>query len=150
MEVVGRIGLALLVLVGAGVVSGWRPGRGRPRTEDTVIREVRARLALTDQDWRRVRMAVYRGRAAPAPLRPAAYELATELAGHHRRTPRASPARIAGTAYLALVALWLLVLGPGWSVLFRPLPPLVLGVVVMRVAAWQQGRVRAAVELNRP
>lgn len=66
----------LVVAVLAGLAGGWRPGGRSRRTEQDVATEVRREFPMPWSDWLRVMRAVRRGRAAPEPLRPAAYELA--------------------------------------------------------------------------
>lgn len=142
---------ALMILVLAiGLVAGWRPGQGLPRSEDTVLREVRARSGLSDQDWRRVRMAVARGEAVAPPLRPAAHDLATELDALYRPWPRRRLLKTAVLGYVVLATAWLIALGPGWEPFVRPSASLIPAALAVWLMGRYRRRVRTAVEVNRP
>jgi hypothetical protein len=150
--------LVLATVAGAsvlvGLAGGWRPGgRSRPGP-DAVAAQVQERFGVPTADWLRVRRAVRRGRAAPEPLRPAAYALATALARHQdgSRWPPAGPVRVLTLAAVYGVAgtAWTVADGFGWSTVLRPLPTVLLVAVLFLAADRRRAALRAAAASNGP
>lgn len=152
---VAVLGGVLLMAMTIALAGGWRPGgRSRP-TAETVQEQVRRELALPAADWRTVRRAVQRGRAAPEPLRPAAYELARRLqavreAGVLHRHPRL----VTGVAVaygLAVVAVVVLREdGPWWDRALPLWPGVLYAVLIRHVVRRQAARARTALTANAP
>jgi hypothetical protein len=120
--------------------------------EGLVEERARLRLALPDSDWRAVRRAVRKGEAAPDRLKPAAYELATELAEVHRgsRWPlsRRRMLLIAAIVYVVLAGIHAALEGPDPGMFIRPIPVASMIFVLSITTDGHRRRVRAAVEAN--